>query len=261
MEREIKDLVSFGLAENEAKAYLNLLNRNYTATELSKLLNINRTNIYKIINKLIEKGFCSKSIETSKFMAINPQLAFSGILENYFKNIKKVKQKTIELKEKFDTYNVEEDLEVVKILHSRASIEDTISKLEAQAEHEVLAFCKGPFIMNFNQLNEIVNSQKKRIISGIVHKAIYEVQNVDERLIKIMVKFSDIGEKIRVIENLPLKMLVYDASIAVFTFETRQVDTTFTSLADEDVAKTFQMIFKLFWKKARSLEEYLAEKL
>lgn len=65
LEYHIRDLMSLGFAENEAKAYLNLLNRNYSAAELSSVLNVNRTNVYKTINKLIEKGFCNKLTETS----------------------------------------------------------------------------------------------------------------------------------------------------------------------------------------------------
>ena len=71
-----KLLEDFGLEEKEAIVYLALLkNPDITATRISQLTNLDRTLMYQITNRLIEKGLASYIIKNNVryFTAADPE--------------------------------------------------------------------------------------------------------------------------------------------------------------------------------------------
>lgn len=69
-------LLKFGLNEKEIAIYTALVQRgNATATELSRIANINRTTVYSVARELIDMGFISEDRTTtpSNFLALPPQ--------------------------------------------------------------------------------------------------------------------------------------------------------------------------------------------
>jgi sugar-specific transcriptional regulator TrmB len=80
----IKELTSFGLAGNEAKVYLALLQlRKASARAIAKLSNIPRQEIYRVLPRLEELGAIEVIIDKpTKFMAINPDEVLSELIEN-----------------------------------------------------------------------------------------------------------------------------------------------------------------------------------
>ena len=75
MQNPIKQLVTIGLTENEAKVYWCMLKKQqFTASEISQCANVNRSKIYSVLGKLTHKGFCiEKPGKVRKFEAIDPK--------------------------------------------------------------------------------------------------------------------------------------------------------------------------------------------
>jgi HTH-type transcriptional regulator, sugar sensing transcriptional regulator len=81
-------LIEIGLTNQEAGAYLYLLEKEkITATKIAKDLKINRSVIYSVIEKLIEKGLANFILIDGKrhFSATNPK-----VLEDYLKDKQKI---------------------------------------------------------------------------------------------------------------------------------------------------------------------------
>ena len=81
IKRLLQDL---GLEEKEAKVYLALLSLGETtATKISKKTNLDRTLIYQLGNKLIEKGLASYIIKNNVryFSAANPEKLVQDLKE------------------------------------------------------------------------------------------------------------------------------------------------------------------------------------
>lgn len=79
-----KLLQHLGLEEKEAKVYLELLRLNEaTATKIAEKTNLDRTLIYQLANKLIEKGLVSYIIKNNvkQFSATNPEKLMQDIKE------------------------------------------------------------------------------------------------------------------------------------------------------------------------------------
>lgn len=77
-------LISLGLTEKEAKAYLSLLRiGESTATKISEDVNIDRTLIYQIMNRLIENGLVNYIIKNNVryFSAVRPRRLMEKLKE------------------------------------------------------------------------------------------------------------------------------------------------------------------------------------
>jgi predicted transcriptional regulator len=71
-----ENLKAFGLLDKEVAVYLQLLKSGIlTPLELSRLTKINRTSIYRAIEKLVQKGLITEKIEqnSTKYCAMDPE--------------------------------------------------------------------------------------------------------------------------------------------------------------------------------------------
>lgn len=264
MQKFVNDLVMTGLTENEAKTYLLLLKHKLTATRIAQNIGVNRSNIYGIISSLIEKGFVREmNGKVRAFVANNPKIAFNSNKTYLQMRIKLMDKLSEEL---FPYYEVEKEIkdsELIKILHSNSSIMDTLEKLEAEAEKEVLAFSKPPYIMSVDNLDNLNVVQKSSAKKGVKYKAVHQIEPDNlENFIKRMKYFNSMGEEVRVAKQLPMKLFIFDQKIAVFTLENNISNIshfTFTSFEHTDVAKTFTQIFNQYWENAIPLNKFIKQ--
>lgn len=101
-------LQEFGLSNTESKVYLALLEIGKSkAGEITKKSNVNRTNVYDALERLIEKGLVSYISENNKrvFEAVNPQRLQEVLKEKQ----DKLGQTIEELKSKYNKGQKKED--------------------------------------------------------------------------------------------------------------------------------------------------------
>ncbi len=149
----------------------------------------------------------------------------------------------------------------IKILHSPASIIDTLQKLELKTNEEVLAFSKPPYMMNVDDFDTLNPAQKVSADTGVKYRSVHqsEPDNI-ERFIARMEYFTSIGEEIRIADELPLKLFIFDRETVVFTLESDKEkipNQTFTAFENGGLALTFTQIFDSYWKKATPLKDYI----
>lgn len=258
----IKLQMQLGITALEAEAYYYMLLNDVTATHLTNLLNINRSYAYSILKKLMALGFCTEISGTVRqYRATEPNLAFKSHMEKIEKNLDDLKKLSLEVEPLFNKRKNHIFDDMVKILHSSAHILDTINKYEHEAKEEIVAFTKPPYLMDINNLDKVSRSQRNSISRGILHKTIYEIEKGNEiHLIKIIEYFKKAGEEIRISEYLPMKLVVFDSSRVVFTLKKipgKEDDITFTFFNDENLAKTFRMIFQTYWDSSLTYDEYI----
>ena len=76
MKESIAKLVQVGLTDSEARTYFNLLKKEqFTATEIAKVSNIGRTQVYEILTSLVEKHMVTETLGAiKKYSAVNPEM-------------------------------------------------------------------------------------------------------------------------------------------------------------------------------------------
>ena len=261
MQRFVNDLVLTGLTENEAKAYLLLLKKPLNASRIAQTIGVNRSNVYGIISTLVQKG-CVREIDgnVKTIIAVNPEVAFNSMKTTLSMRIRLMDKLANELKPYYEAEQNNSHKEMIKILHSRGSIIETLERLENDAQTEVLAFSKPPYIMDVDNLNTLNLPQKDSAVKGVRYRAIHQIEpDNQENFVKRLEYFQSMGEEVYVTDNLPMKLFIFDEEIAVFTMENQESSLsnfTFTSFENTDLATTFKQIFDLYLTKSLSLEEY-----
>ena len=110
----MKELISFGLTENEAKTYLALLQlKQATARATAKLSNIPRQEIYLILRQLEKLGLTEVMItKPAQFVAVEPQKALAELIENQ--------------KEAFNT-------QIAQLEAKKTSLENELTKIQGKS--------------------------------------------------------------------------------------------------------------------------------
>jgi len=113
-EKLVKELISFGLTENEAKTYLALLQlKQATARATAKLSNIPRQEIYLILRQLEKLGLTEVMItKPAQFVAVEPQKALAELIENQ--------------KEAFNT-------QIAQLEAKKTSLENELTKIQGKS--------------------------------------------------------------------------------------------------------------------------------
>jgi len=198
MQKFINELVMVGLTENEAKTYVLLLKQPLTATRIAQTIKVNRSNVYGIIASLVQKGYVREvNGKVRIVMAINPKIAFNTSKTTLQMRIKLMDKLSKDLFPYFEADKQHESKELIKILHAKSAIMNTLEKLEA--ENEVLAFSKPPYLMNVDNLDNLNIPQRDSAKRGVNYKAVHQIEPENqENFIKRMKYFESMGEEVGV---------------------------------------------------------------
>lgn len=259
MDIYIKDLVQIGLSELEAKIYLNLMKkRNFTATEIATAAGINRTQTYDILAKLVKRGMCVEIFgNVKKYEAIPPNLVMEKISRelDIQKTITDKLAKSLEVVFRSNN-NIDNPLDFIKVLRTDTSIREHIFNLIDGARESVMVFNKPPYAMNPDSNEPEARSLKK----GVRHSSIYEIEYDNMADFSHRIKhFQSQGEEVRLIDKLPMKLVIFDRRTVVLTLQNvGKIGTMFTVMSVEhaDFAQAMQDIFSLYWQNAMTLEDF-----
>jgi HTH-type transcriptional regulator, sugar sensing transcriptional regulator len=272
MENLIAKLVDLGLSHLEATAYINLLkNKSLTATEVSRLTGINRTQTYDILPKLIQRGICTEIRGNIKrYSAVEPEKVLASLERELDKKKAVIRDLNGSLAEIYNTNSETNPLDFLQVLSSRNSIISKIEVLETAAEKSVLAFNKPPYAMNIGKSNvsevsaEIRKPEQFSIKRGVKFRSLYEIESTDwDAFINKVKHFEKMGEEVRISKHLPFKMFVFDEQTVMLALQNKaDISLSFTTMTFEhsDFAEAMAGIFEIYWNKAKTIGELLKNK-
>jgi len=265
----VENLIKLGLKESEAKVYINLLKKkNFTATEIARISGVPRTKIYEVLHQLINKGLCVEILGgVKKYSSVDPENAFNGLLQKYEQDYKRdLDSKKIIVSNIKDIlspfYHSEKEktnpLDYIQVIREKNSIAEKVYYLERTAKEEVVSFNKPPYAMNL--IGKVNKEEFTSIEKGIKYKSIYEIPEARKPdFFRIIKMFADAGEEVKLINKLPLKLLIFDEKTVMFTLEDIILSKpSFTSMVIEHsaIVTTLKEVFYMYWQKGMTLEEF-----
>ena len=159
----------------------------------------------------------------------------------------------------------ENPLEYIEIIKDPFQAHKRVMQLFEEAEKEILFFTKPPYTGPRDKLQEQIEQEAQimKKLSRPNWKSIYELPQ-DEEEKKWMFELIDLavkaGEKARVIDELPMKMIIFDSRIVVYALEeqiSKQVSLTTQVIGHRALAKSLKIIFEALWEKAKAYEPLL----
>jgi sugar-specific transcriptional regulator TrmB len=266
---DFRYLLDIGLTEREARVYTTLLTRRmFTASELQEAVNIPRTKIYEVLQKMVNRGICieRKTGRNKIFQAVEPKVALEKIYESYKEDLQK-KKELIDNAVKVYTPIFKENKEIVNpldfiyVMYDKNEIHKQYTTTLQNTKYELLTFNKGPYACdNYHSLSEQVDEETKLLKRGGICRNIYQLSEILEYdwlfdYIKSQVKF---GQKAKVIEELPIKMIIFDNEKVMLPLEGasgRMQSLTMIYIEHSQLAIASRILFEHLWNQARDFEE------
>ena len=262
----LKGLVDLGFNERQSKVYLALYKKSdANLADLQKLTGIRKDKLSEIMNNLIREGFCSeKTIERRKYFNVtNPKTAIGVSVEKKKKSLEN-SYKAIE-----DMYNnareIKEPFEYIEIFHGNDNIHQQFCKLVKNSKKEILGFTKPPLTCYTPDKRKEQEEVEFDFITrnGIV-KSIYEIQdNGNDSSSFNIEEFETAGEKVKISESLPMKMIIFDRSALLIADEEPLIPSNefrMTLIKQNAIVNAFCALFDFFWQKSYDVKSWKAVK-
>jgi sugar-specific transcriptional regulator TrmB len=279
----LKKFKELGLSPNEAKSYISLLERDtLSVTEVARLARIPRTNAYEALETLLAKGFCiSKPGKKKRYSALDPnQLEKKAalVLEDYYEEeLAKLREKEeqildekksahkrlVELsKELLPIYkNGRSDgnpLDYIEVIKDPYQVHERFLELAAHTEKEILGFSKPPYAMGRDIRKrqaqvQVETAATKKIRNLGIHEIPTSKEEIQFKLETFLDNANE-NDEIRVMKELPMKMIVFDENIVMLPLEDPvSVNQTFTVqiVQHQAFAKSMRMFFYFMWEPAQ----------
>jgi HTH-type transcriptional regulator, sugar sensing transcriptional regulator len=270
--RDLKvELQELGLTGREAEVYLALLQKKeLSAPEVGKITTITRTKAYELLQNLVKKGICNETYKNGNkvFCSVDPNIAIQNMLAIYENELNKKKKIAEYFREDLiELYSSKEKneapLDYIEVLSDIRQIADRWAEIQKNTKKEILVFSKPPYT-GFGKLEDNIKKEAEVLKSNIIGKSIYEYGNLKspeeiQNLIETIEIYQSMGEESRIIEELPMKLVVSDEIITMLSLNDRVAmsPTITTMIVDHpDYARALKTVFNTYWAGAMSIEEF-----
>jgi sugar-specific transcriptional regulator TrmB len=265
----LRSFIEIGLTEREAKVYMTLLSgRMFTVMELQEAVNIPRTKIYEVLNKLVSRNICiEKKLGRNKlYEAVEPQIALERVVESYKNDLDRKKELIQQVSEVFtpifqNSKSIVNPLEFIDVMKEKAQIHRRYTACVKSTKREMLTFNKGPYACDTSdRLVEQEDEEFKLLKRGGSCKDIYELKELKEVdwLLSSVKKSLKLGQQARIVKKLPIKMLVFDQEKVMFALEQPvpvQNELTMIYIEHKRLAEACSILFYHLWDQGQDINE------
>ncbi|GIK59197.1 MAG: hypothetical protein HND39_05105 [Ignavibacteriota bacterium] len=265
----LRSFIEIGLTEREAKVYMTLLSgKMFTVLELQEAVNIPRTKIYEVLNKLISRNICvEKKLGRNKlYEAVEPKIALERVVESYKKDLERKEELINQISQVFtpifqSSKTIVNPLEFIDVMKEKGQIHKRYAACVRSTRREMLTFNKGPYACDTSdRLEEQEDEEFKLLKRGGSCKDIYELQELKEVdwLLASVKKSLKLGQEARVVKKLPIKMLVFDQEKVMFALEQPvpiSNELTMIYIEHKQLAEACSMLFYHLWDQGIDISE------
>jgi len=265
----LRSFIEIGLTEREAKVYMTLLSgKMFTVLELQEAVNIPRTKIYEVLNKLVSRNICiEKKLGRNKlYEAVEPKIALERVVESYKKDLQRKEDLINQVSEIFtpifqSNKSIVNPLEFIDVMNEKGQIHKRYTACVKSTKREMLTLNKGPYACDTSdRLEEQEDEEFKLLKRGGSCKDIYELKELKEVdwLLNSVKKSLMLGQQARVVKKLPIKMLVFDQEKVMFALE-QPVPTanelTMIYIEHKQLAEACSILFYHLWDQGADVNE------
>jgi len=248
-------LVDLGLTGYEASAYLALIRRGRaTGAEIARLAELPRQRIYDVLSGLVARGLASvEPGRPSRYTAVAPDEAIATLLAEHRSRLGQLERRAAAAVERLTpAYRAGRDendpLSYIEVLREPAAIGRRFAELEASAEHEILVFTKPPYaIAPADNVAGLQLLERRIEARSVYERSLYD----DPAQADVVRRFVAAGERARVVDELPLKLVLIDERLALFTMEdpvAGSAGLTIMIVEHAALARLLKLAFERVWE-------------
>lgn len=241
-------LVKLGLTSDEARCYECLVGKgSLSVFEIAKNLSIFPNAVYRLTNKLQEKGFII-SLDTVpvSFQAIPPVIAIEAFAEQKKREFEQIKLESISNLSKNSAENSQSKIDVVV---GKNGYFKTFTKLAKDTKEEILVISLGESVSD-----EVKLATRDGLERGVDVKIVFhKYDNENKELLKTWVKM---GCEVRHFPDSGYHLNVFDGRRSIFVANNPQNTEERTAMViySESVSRALKSHFYSIWEKGSKID-------
>lgn len=266
----VSNLIALGMNEREARLYLALLRKpEATPAELHRISGVPRTKTYETLERMVASGFCRERQEgRRKFFRATSPADVHAVLSAEWEQQHRIRGAMAE--ETFRTLDglyqastaLDPGLDQIEVIRSKDQINHTFIGLMRSAQREVLSFSRSPYAAADDVTRaEVKQAQHEAFERDVTIRTVYMVEAKEQSWLEgFIAELEGAGERVRLAEDLPMKMFLFDRETALIALPSVPdlTGTDFTMLAVEDPGfmRACVDLFETHWDRSRPVAAY-----
>ena len=250
MDLFVDQLKNLGLNTYEAKAYKTLLEQGTsTAYTIAKISGVPQGKIYPVLDDLKRKNAITIHAGMPKqYTPTSPDILFENCLKQREEETKRFRWETAKFLTSVSTLRPATLQEPDDVVEVYKSFETTLRR--SQTLHDQSnKYWKS--ISMVRPRKEHLDSVRRAIKRGVLIQTITSFKYTTPARIR---EFTKRGVQVRLLEDLPVRMSIYDDKGVIFRFEHEKQYTT-CHIKNSTLATQMRKIFDEYWKKAKQFDD------
>lgn len=253
---EAAPLIALGLTGYEASAYVALTRRERaTGAEVARLAGLPRQRIYDVLDGLVARGIATvEPGRPARYAALAPDAAVAALVAARRAEVERLEHEAglavaLLTPAYRDGRSTHDPLTYIEVLREPGAIAKRFAELEASATKEIFVFTKPPYAVEPAQNR----AGLELLARGVEARSVYERSVYDDAaVVEAVREFVAAGEQARVVDELPLKLVVIDERVALLSLEDPVAGTTNLTIMIVEhaaLARLLKLAFEQVWER------------
>ena len=270
--KAVKNPIDLGMNEREARIYVALLRMaEATPAMLHRVSGVPRTKTYETLDRMVSHGYCNERHEGRRkyFRATRPTEVYALLRKGWDLEHQMKCRIAEDAFQALDTLFLnssatDPSLEQIEVIRSKEQINIKFQALINGTSTEVLSFTRSPYAASDeNTRAEVKEVQKQAIARGVQIRTIYMVETQDwDWLEGFIGELESAGEHVRLTENLPMKMFIFDRQQVLIALPSvpglTGSDFTMLAVEDQGFTEACVVLFETFWSQSKPVAAFVA---
>jgi len=249
-------LGALGLSSLEEAAYRRLVGvPSASADSLADAEGVRVPEVLTALSSLEERGLVARSTATpGDYVASPPAIAVGSMIVERRDEIRRAE---LELERLVGEYrgaaSDRASTEVVDVVHGEQAVAQRFAQLQRGAAHEVLALVKSTVALVSAEDNV---DEQVAVSRGVTYRVVVERSAMEKPgFLDLVAESVEAGERVRVTDALPLRLLIADRSVALLPLAPTSEDSGTGALVihPSGLLDALLLLFDLVWASAREL--------
>jgi sugar-specific transcriptional regulator TrmB len=226
-----------------------------TGAELARIAGLPRQRIYDVLDGLVARGVATVDPgRPARYTAIAPDAAVATLVAARRADLERLEDDAARAVELLapayhDGRRATDPLNYIELLREPVAIGTRFTELQASATREILVFTKPPYAVepaeNVAGLDLLARGVEAR---SVYERSVYD----DPAVVDAVRSFAAAGEQARVVDELPLKLVVIDERVSLFTMEdpvAGATNLTIMLVEHPALAQALKLTFEHAWER------------
>ena len=246
-------LAAVGLSPSQERLYEALLEGNDASLgELSRAVDIPQGHARELLESLRAMGLVSQSAARPvRYLPTDPKTAIELLILRRQQELGQLRSSVDRFAERFRLRSQRHSShEIVEVITGQSASVQWIDHAIRGAETEILGFGKAP---QWEPPKDYVDLKLELLAKGVRCRGVYERDTLDSPgFMDFLERMAEAGEQSRIVDHLPMRLLIVDASLAFTPIEVDRWDE-WLLLHRSPLLAALTMVFETVWEQAESL--------